>query len=99
MRLTTAEVTAIKQCAQYHFENAQVYLFGSRLDANKKGGDIDLYIETTQTEHILQSKIAFLLALQQRIGEQRIDVLINSHPTKESKLSIYQQAKATGIRL
>ena len=47
MRLTEFEINAIKQCALEIFgDNVQVFLFGSRVDDSKKGGDIGSYIRT-----------------------------------------------------
>ena len=46
MRLSETERKAIKAALKKHFDaTARVYLFGSRTDDQKRGGDIDLYIE------------------------------------------------------
>ena len=44
MRLTSTEANAIKHCIEIIDNQAEVYLFGSRTDDQKKGGDIDLLI-------------------------------------------------------
>lgn len=45
MHLTTFEVKVIQQNVKTVFgDAAKVYLFGSRVDDSKKGGDIDLYV-------------------------------------------------------
>jgi len=42
MRLTMFEITAIQNNAKNIFgDTVKVYLFGSRVDDDKKGGDID----------------------------------------------------------
>ena len=46
MRLTSKEVEIIKNQVYKIFKDAEIYLFGSRVDDNLKGGDIDLYIIT-----------------------------------------------------
>jgi predicted nucleotidyltransferase len=95
VRLTTFEVTAIKQAAQDVFGTAaEVYLFGSRVDDEKKGGDIDLYIKSAAGNDYAH-KIKFLLALEQQIGEQKIDVIFAVDKIR----AIEQQAIKTGVLL
>lgn len=51
VRLTQFEIDAIKQSAIDVFgPSVQVILFGSRIERLKKGGDIDLYIQT-ESDH------------------------------------------------
>ncbi|MDT8440010.1 MAG: nucleotidyltransferase domain-containing protein, partial [Wenzhouxiangellaceae bacterium] len=46
MRLTNNQIQAIKTAAAEIFgDEAEVWLFGSRIDDDKRGGDIDLYVE------------------------------------------------------
>lgn len=44
MRLTDHERDAIKKAFMETFEEGKIYLFGSRVDDSKRGGDIDLYL-------------------------------------------------------
>ena len=44
MRLKDFEIRAIKEAVRSMDSKAKVYLFGSRVDDTKKGGDIDLLI-------------------------------------------------------
>lgn len=95
MRLTAFEVNAIKQTAQEVFgPKVEVLLFGSRVDDDKKGGDIDLYIKT-QADNDLEHKIKFLVSLEQKIGEQKIDVILAADKNRP----IEQQAISTGVLL
>lgn len=49
MRLTPAQINAIKSTAQTVLgDGARVTLFGSRVDDSAKGGDVDLMIEVNQ---------------------------------------------------
>ena len=46
MRLTPDQTQAIRQRIHNHMgENARIWLFGSRVDDNRRGGDVDLYVE------------------------------------------------------
>ena len=77
MRLSEYEQQAIKEAFSAVFEHGTLYLFGSRVDDAKKGGDIDLYIEPQDTSTLAKKKIAFLVDLKQRMGERKIDVVID----------------------
>lgn len=61
----------------------------------KKGGDIDLYFEAANIENIYESKIRFLVELDKRIGEQKVDVVISS----DKNAPIKQSAMKYGIAL
>jgi len=60
MRLTLFEITAIQNNAQNIFgDTVKVYLFGSRVDDDKKGGDIDLYLVPENNDNLLEKKSSF----------------------------------------
>lgn len=97
MRLDPSQVAAIKFTVQDMLgPEARVWLFGSRVDDQKKGGDIDLYIETEKSCE-LEDKLRLMTRLQLAIGFRKIDVLICGDECK--KKSIYVTAKKEGIRL
>jgi len=78
MRLTLNEIKTILRIKNEIFgENYKIYLFGSRVEDDKKGGDIDIYIKTDVTDDLLHKKINFLTNLQQELGEQKIDVVFS----------------------
>lgn len=81
MRLSAHEINSIKETVKSLDENAVVYLFGSRVDDTKKGGDIDLLIISDKMGFAEKSKI--LWTLYEKIGEQKIDILL-SKTGKES---------------
>lgn len=80
MRLSKQQADIITREAKDIFgPDACVKLFGSRMDDNKRGGDIDLLIELPHpfTQSVLAS--AKLEArLMQTLGMQKIDVLISA---------------------
>ena len=62
VRLSTEEIDAVIRTAREVFgENIKLWLFDSRVDPNKKGGDIDLYLETEITDDIICKKLKFLV--------------------------------------
>ena len=77
-----------------------LWVFGSRVDLNRKGGDIDLYIETNAktVDEAADMKLRFISRLQHIIGEQKIDVVLNILHFS-SPLPIYTVAKTTGVRI
>jgi predicted nucleotidyltransferase len=66
MRLTPQEIQAIKETFLNTFDKGNIYLFGSRVDDTKRGGDIDLYIDLEERlpySAVFSKKIDFLGAL------------------------------------
>lgn len=97
MRLTDFEKVTIKETAKDIFgSDAKIFLFGSRTDDSIKGGDIDLFIETSKNSS-LQDKISFIVKLKLKLGDQKIDVVVNSPKQKDKK--IFRIAKETGIEI
>lgn len=100
MRLTPLEIEAIHTTARKYFgQEVKVFLFGSRVDDDKRGGDIDLCIRNKKEELLkLDAKIHFLLELKKQIGEQRIDVVFDNAATR-SKSVFYHSIVQHGIEL
>ena len=98
MRLTPFEIKSIKESFLTIFKNGKIYLFGSRIDDEKKGGDIDLYIILNYIEEreiIFDKKIQFLVLIQDKIGEQKIDVIISKNKNRYIEIEAFE----TGIEL
>jgi predicted nucleotidyltransferase len=95
MRLTDDERQHIKQVFGQVFGQGSIYLFGSRVDDDKKGGDIDLWIETTQDADWFTKKIRFLAGLKRRIGDRKIDVVFSEDPSR----LIEQEARKWAVPL
>ena len=77
---------------------AKLWVFGSRADLTKRGGDIDLYVETSiqPLQTAIEAKNAFHIKLIKSIGDQKIDIVINN--ASDSKL-IYDIANTEGVQL
>lgn len=99
MRLTKNAITKICEAAKHHFgSQAKVWLFGSRVDDNKRGGDIDLYVEvdTPISDRVLKT-CRMEAEIQIALGEQKIDIVVFSPGQKQ--LQIHEIAKQTGVLL
>ncbi|OIQ66694.1 hypothetical protein GALL_517340 [mine drainage metagenome] len=99
MRITSADARLIKDTAKAAFgARAAVWLFGSRADDSKKGGDIDLYVELPPLDYGYEKKVRFWSELVRQLGDQKIDIVINKTGVS-APLPIHQIAKTTGVRL
>lgn len=98
MRLTSFEASAIKDIFLNVFEDGEIYLFGSRVDDTKRGGDIDLFIKlpySINPNDLFDKKSQFRLQLYERIGEQKIDIVF----AKDTPMLVEKTALKTGILL
>lgn len=101
MRLNSFQLQTICDNAEKYFgSQVHVWLFGSRVDDQKKGGDIDLYVESDieDISLLVDAKLSFLRALHYALGEQKIDVVLNRLNSNKT-LPVFKIAKETGIRL
>ena len=77
MRLNPDEIAAIRAAiAEVFGPTATVRLFGSRVDDSKTGGDIDLLVEVPPGRTGWSDESALLLALEDRLGERKVDLLL-----------------------
>lgn len=93
MRLSNQEIEAIKSSIDRFDPKAVIYLFGSRADSKKKGGDIDLLIlSNVLTE---RDKLKIEMALFEKIEEQKMDLVI----ARDTTQPFVRIALKTGIKL
>jgi len=95
MRLSNQQHQSIKNTFIKIFKQGEIYLFGSRVDDNKKGGDIDLYIVVPNLKNLMAKRIEFLVELKREIGNQKIDIVFDKG---EDRL-IDRVAKEEGVLL
>jgi predicted nucleotidyltransferase len=74
MRLKPEIRTFIKELALKLFPNAEIYLFGSRIDNQALGGDIDILILSEQKLDNKKLRL-FRLAFYKKFGWQKIDLI------------------------
>jgi hypothetical protein len=99
VRLRDWEVEAVIETFNDCFNaEDELWLFGSRANLSKKGGDIDLFIDSKMGDvgKILEAKIDFLVKLKRKIGVQKIDVVLKYD---EDDLFVFRVARAEGVRL
>ena len=102
IRLIQRDVQAIKQAFSTCFSTKdQLWIFGSRVYPEKRGGDIDLYVEIAlENRHnpsdLFAKKRTFWGLMQEALGEQKIDIVLNYG---QDNLSIYKVARDEGIHL
>ena len=74
MRLKENIKSFLSDYTKKNFENAKVFLFGSRVDDDEKGGDIDVLIlseEKLSFSEISKMRVSFYKSF----GEQKIDIV------------------------
>lgn len=106
MRLTAQQSEIIRQATATAFgADARVWLFGSRVDDHKRGGDIDLLVQPSESggnsaedpaTATLTRKLRLLGLLERQLGERKIDVIIEA---PDDTRPIVQIAHTTGIQL
>ena len=94
MRLNINQINTIKTTAQSLWgSKVQVILFGSRIHDARKGGDIDLYLETEQPN--LMTTINCKIRLEEQL-DIPVDLIVKPYGNQSPIAMI---AKAEGIRL
>jgi len=98
MRLSNTEITFIKNSLNQFITDYQLYLFGSRTDPNKKGGDIDLLLTVKNKPEILAAKHKILAEIKSAIGDQKIDLVI-AHEEELKKDPFLLEVMETAVKL
>jgi uncharacterized protein len=80
MRLTDEERKAIIEVITRFDNQAEVYLFGSRSDDTKKGGDIDLLVISDKLDK--PALFSIEEEIFKRIEEQKIDFVLSGKDVK-----------------
>ena len=99
MRLTSVDVSAIKQAVgEVLGDEAEVRLFGSRVDDSAKGGDIDLLVTV---DHVVENPALAMVRVEGRIirqlGERKVDIVLKAPNLATSP--IHQVAQEKGVLL
>jgi hypothetical protein len=103
MRVTAEQIKIFGDYAHRYFgDDAGLWLFGSRVDDRKKGGDYDFLVETSlcDANEIIERKIELLTRLQgtAQFEDEKIDVIVKRR-SADFEMPIYQVAMLEGVRL
>jgi len=103
MRVTSRQIDTVRMLTHRHFgDDAEVWLFGSRVDDGKKGGNYDFLIETSfdQSDTIVEHKVALIAELQSSkpFEDEKIDCVLKRR-SSGFEIPIYAIAKEEGVRL
>ncbi|EJF07135.1 nucleotidyltransferase family protein [Thiovulum sp. ES] len=83
MRLQRSEISNLKNSIFLFDKNAKIYLFGSRVDEQKRGGDIDILVISDILNEKNRRKIR--RNFFQEFGEQKLDIIIEN----QKKISLF----------
>ena len=93
MRISEQEKNVIVDAVKNADPDARVWLFGSRTDDTKKGGDIDIGILSSKVDVIEEIEIRRKIC--DKIGEQKIDLVVS----KDGQQAFFKHIVTKGIML
>lgn len=96
MRLSSSDITIIKNNILKYSQDATIILFRSRVHDDKRGGDIDIFVETKRTV-TLKEKLEILVNIELSGILRKVDLIFKMPHSKEQ--SIFKVAKEEGIVL
>lgn len=92
MRLSQKEIDIIKKQSKKVFGDAMVYIFGSRVEEHKQGGDIDIYIDTKASTNLFGKKLRLKTTLEDMLYKP-VDIIVSTN----KKRAIEQEACRNGV--
>jgi predicted nucleotidyltransferase len=93
MRISETEKKAVTEAVQAADADARVWLFGSRADDAKKGGDIDIAILSRTIG--ISERMKIRRSITDILGEQKIDLVVSADGLEP----FFRLAVETGIPL
>ncbi len=93
MRITEEEKRVFIETVKSIDPEANIFLFGSRADDNKRGGDIDLLVHSQKID--LRKEMEIQKEFFLRLEEQKIDLVV----TKDFSEPFVQYIKPTLVAL
>jgi len=96
VRLSREYINIIKSTLLTKISDAQIFLFGSRVDDTKKGGDIDLFVVTSK-KITLKDELSILAQLELNGLVRKIDLIIQT--PQNNKKDFFNTIKEKAILL
>jgi len=93
MRISEHERQVLVKAVQKFDCSALIWLFGSRVDNSKRGGDIDVAVLSDKIH--IKEKMQLKRAIYNELGEQKIDLVISG----DGKEPFFRLAIENGIRI
>ncbi len=93
MRLSQKEQQEIKKILEENFGDVKIYIFGSRLDDSKKGGDIDIFLQTSKPIKNKRAKRAKAKMLLEERLLKPIDIILGEDANRFIKKEAMQGVK------
>jgi predicted nucleotidyltransferase len=93
MRITNKEKNIILDTIKDIFGDSEVYLFGSRIDDTKRGGDIDIFIIPKNKTNLLYKKLLTKSRLE-NILFKPFDIIVSKNNN-----SLIEKEALEGIKL
>ncbi|ADV46792.1 nucleotidyltransferase domain-containing protein [Nitratifractor salsuginis] len=89
MRLSKEERKLLKRTLAEMSKEAELYLFGSRVDDRKRGGDIDLLVvdKRLSKKDLRKLRIEFC----KHFGEQKIDIVLDNGKVDDPFITIARE--------
>jgi predicted nucleotidyltransferase len=95
VRLSQEEIKAIVNSVKAYDLDAEIFIFGSRVDLTKKGGDIDILVLSDKIGWKERRKIR--VNLLKELGDRKIDLIVS----RKDKIDepIVKLALSSGVRI
>jgi uncharacterized protein len=95
MRLSSPEINALRSILGALDPAGQIYLYGSRADDRRRGGDIDVYFETSRAID-LKTRLTTQYRLE-KACDTHVDLLIKNREQPDQ--AIHAIAREKGVLL
>jgi uncharacterized protein len=104
MRLTPEQQAALRSALRRSFgPRARLWLFGSRIDDQARGGDFDFLVQTDEGDArlLVEARLGFMADLHgtPAFEDERLDVVLYAPALDAQPRAIHRVALAGGIEL